>query len=160
MSHAHIHLILNHAPLFGLLGAMLLLLGGLLRKSPDVIRAGLLVAVATALVSIPAYFSGENAEESIEHLQGVNEVVMEEHEDAATWVLAASSVAGLVALAGLVLGRSNEQRLRTGATVTAVIAAVGIGIAGYVNNLGGQIRHPEITTGAAAQTSAADHDAD
>ncbi|MBU3741813.1 MAG: hypothetical protein FGM24_05955 [Candidatus Kapabacteria bacterium] len=160
MTPAHIHLVLNHAPLFGLLGAMLLLLGGLLRKSHDVIRAGLLVAVATAIVAVPAYFSGENAEESIEHMQGVNEQAMEEHEDAATWVLVASSAAGIVALAGFALGRSNEQHLRTGATAVALVAAVGIGIAGYVNNLGGQIRHPEISTGATAQAPAAEQDAD
>ena len=72
MSPAHIHLILNHAPLFGLLGALLLLLGGLIWKSRDVLRAGLIVAVATSLIGIPAYLTGEEAEESIEHVQGVS----------------------------------------------------------------------------------------
>ena len=160
MSHAHIHLILNHAPLFGLLGAMLLLLGGLLRKSPDVIRAGLLVAVVTSLIGIPAYLTGEKAEETIEHAQGVSHAAIDAHENAALGVLVATELAGVFALVGLFMGRTNDVHLRRGALLTTVVAALGFGWAAYVNNLGGQIRHPEITTGAAAQTSVADHDAD
>jgi hypothetical protein len=160
MSPAHFHLILNHAPLFGLLGAMLLLLGGLLRKSSDVVRAGLLVAIVTSLIGIPAYLTGESAEESIEHVQGISHDTLEAHEDAALGVLVATELAGVLSLVGLIMGRTNDVHLRRGALLTTVVAALGFGWAAYVNNLGGQIRHPEITTGAAAQAPTAEHKAD
>jgi hypothetical protein len=147
MSPAHIHLILNHAPLFGLLGALLLLLGGLIWKSRDVLRAGLIVAVATSLIGIPAYLTGEEAEESIEHVQGISHDAIEAHEDAALGVLVATELAGVLALVGLLMGRTNDVHLRRGALLTAVVAAIGFGWAGYVNNLGGQIRHTEISGG-------------
>ena len=147
MSPAHLHLLLNHAPLFGLLGALLLLLGGLIWKSRDVLRAGLLVAMAAAVITVPAYLTGEPAEEVVERIPGAQEAALEEHEDAAMSVLVAAIAAGLAGAAGFMVGRSDDQRLRTGAMATAVIAAVGIGLAGYVNNLGGQIRHTEISGG-------------
>lgn len=144
MQPAHVHLLLNHAPLFALIGALLLIVGALLRRSDAVVRAGLLMAVAGALITIPAYLSGEPAEEAVEHLQGVNEQAIEAHEDAAMFALIASSIAGVTALAGLYLGRTSERRLRQLAIVTAVVAVWGITVAARVNNLGGQIRHPEI----------------
>ena len=125
MSPAHLHLLLNHAPLFGLLGALLLLLGGLIWKSRDVLRAGLLVAVAVPVITVPAYLTGEPAGEVVARIPGVPDA----------------------GAAGFMVGRAAEQRRRTGAMATAVIAAVGIGLAGYVNNLGGQIRHTEISGG-------------
>lgn len=145
MQPAHIHLLLNHAPLFALIGALVLIVGALLRKSDAVIRAGMLIAIAGALVTIPAYLSGEGAEESVEHLQGVNEQAMEQHEDAAMFALISASVAGAVALTGLVVGRGNQRRLRQFAVATVVVAAWGISVAARVNNLGGEIRHPEIS---------------
>jgi hypothetical protein len=45
------------------------------------------------------------------------------------------------------MGRTNDVHLRRGALLTAVVAAIGFGWAGYVNNLGGQIRHTEISGG-------------
>ena len=155
MSPAHVHLLLNHAPLFGLLGALLLLLGGLIWKSRDVLRAGLLVAMATSLIGIPAYLTGEGAEEVIENVRGISHDAIEAHEDAALGVLVLTELAGVLALAGLLMGRTSDTQLRRGALLTAVVATVGFGWAAYVNNLGGQIRHTEISGGQQATTQQA-----
>ncbi|MBS1809969.1 MAG: hypothetical protein JST84_17545 [Acidobacteria bacterium] len=151
MNPAHWHLLLNHIPVIGTFLGVLLLLYGLARKSDEVKQASLGILVMAAVVAIPAFLTGEPAEEIAEHLPGVSHAVIERHEDIAKIALILMSLTGIIALVGLFL-RQRAQWLVPMALVFGLISA---GAMGYAANLGGQVRHTEIRSdGAAASTSA------
>ena len=149
MNAEHAHLILNHLPVVGVLLGFLLLLVALLRRSAESERVALGVLVVTAALAFPAYFSGTQAEDGVEHLAGVTEAVIEAHEEAAVAALVASGILGLAALAALAAGRGSRRRPAWLIVSVLVFGAVAVGLLGRAANLGGQIRHTEIRAGSA-----------
>lgn len=147
MNAAHVHLMLNHVPLFGAAAVSILFGVALVRRQQGVARAGLVLALLTALVTIVVYLTGEPAEELVENLPGISETVMETHEKIA--LVATLSVGGfaLVALYGLVAFRHGVSMGFT--RVLLVLSLVPLAAMAYTAYLGGQIRHSEIRPPAA-----------
>ena len=103
-----------------------------------------------ALVAIPVFLTGEPAEESVENLPGVSEAIIGQHEEAAElafWVMEALGVFSLFAF--FIKGEGGRKAV-VGATFALSLAT--FGLMAYTGYLGGQIRHTEIRSGAAAQT--------
>jgi uncharacterized membrane protein len=149
MTGAHLHLLLNHFPIIGTLIAVAVLAVGLLRKSADLTRAGLLMLVVVAILTLPTVLTGEPAEEMVEHMPGVTRDVIHTHEEAAETAAMIMYATGIAALAALVLG----WRGRTVRWLNAVVLLMGVvtfGLMARVGNLGGQVRHTEVRPGAAA----------
>jgi len=148
MNAAHVHLLLNHVPVLGSPFCLLVLLFGLLRKSDEVVRAGLLGLVLVALLTAPAYLSGEGAEDVVRPLAGVSTLLMAEHEAAALPAMLTVEGVGVLALAGLVIGR--RERRMPGRLLVTVIAgsALACALLARAANLGGQVHHPELRSGA------------
>lgn len=146
MSPAHIHPMLNHVPIIGLIFATLLLLYSLARKSTEVARASFLIYVLVALGTVAVYFSGHAAHEIIEGLPGVSKPTMEMHEDAALVSLTAILIVGIAALAGFIFVRSKpiSRKLAVLALVLSVLAGVSVA---YTSSLGGKIHHEEFRPG-------------
>ncbi len=143
MTAAHLHLLLNHAPLFGIAFGILGLAWALVRKNEHVGKAALGLLVLAGVLVLPVYLSGENAEDIVEDQVGVSNDAIEAHEDAALAAAIATGVVGAVALVLLVVFR--EKVLPRSATAMALVLALAAGVwIGYVANLGGQINHPEI----------------
>lgn len=144
MNPAHLHIILNHIPVIGIPFGTALLIWGFLRKSDEVKRAGLLVFVAIALVTIPTFFSGKAAEDMVEHLPGVSENLIEKHERAATIAIIATSVLGGLALLRLLV---PARFTAVGGPMSILVFVFSLGVSGWLartGHLGGQIRHSEI----------------
>ena len=149
MNAAHLHLLLNHAPIFGVLFALVLLGLGRLRASEELSRLGLLSLVVSALAALGAMLTGEPAEEAVEHLAGVTERAIHVHEEAAELAAVATYVGGAIALAALMFFRRRGLGPRL-ATLALVVALAAFGLMARTANLGGQIRHPEISGDVAA----------
>jgi uncharacterized membrane protein len=147
MNWAHIHLLLNHLPLVGTIFGVLLLLLALLRKSEELKRVSLGIFVLTALLALPVYFTGEPAEKVVEYLPGVEEPLIERHENTALFALLMAGGAGVVALAGLILFRRAEKLPGWIVAATLVLSLATSGLMGWTANLGGQIRHTEVRDG-------------
>jgi hypothetical protein len=144
MNPAHLHIILNHIPVLGIPFGVALLIWGFLRKSDEVRKAALLVFVAVALVTIPTFFTGKAAEDMVEHLPGVSEDLIENHERAATIAIIATSVLGGLALIRLL---TPARFAAIGAPMSILVFVFALGVSGWLartGHLGGQIRHPEI----------------
>jgi hypothetical protein len=135
---------LNHLPVIGSIFGALLLLFALLRKSEELERVSFGVFVFTALLALPVYFTGEPASEVVEHLPGVAESLIEEHEDAALFALLMAGATGVVALAGLILFRRAERLPRRIVGAVLVLSLATSGLMGWTANRGGRIRHTEI----------------
>ncbi len=65
MNAAHWHLILNHIPLIGIGFVILLMIIALARKSQELKNVALIFTVIVALWGIPAYLTGEPAEDIV-----------------------------------------------------------------------------------------------
>lgn len=166
MNGPQMHLVLNHLPVVGLALGALALLGSFLLRRPEAMRLSLVILVVTGLATVPAFLTGEPAEDGVEHWAGVSKGSIHEHEEAAEIGLVAGIVAAALALAALV-GSARKPALATPLTALALVASLGAaGVMGWVAHLGGLVRHPEISStaapagGAAPSATAPDHDDD
>ncbi len=147
MNSAHLHLLLNHAPVLGTIFGAGLLVFAVWKKSQEETKAALGFLVVAGLLTVPAYLTGEPAEGVVGSLPGVSQSVIEQHEEAATIAFVAVAVLGVGALIGLVLFRKGKAvPLWFGYVVLAASLLVG-GLMAWTANLGGQVRHTEIRSG-------------
>ena len=161
MNPVHLHLMLNHVPVLGSVFGLLLLGAALLRKSRELQKVSLAVCVIAAAVAIPVYFTGEPAEERIEHLPGVAKAIIEEHEEAAVVALASILALGAVAAAGLIVFRGQRSIPRWFVNASLIMALVTVGLMLRTANLGGKVRHTEIRGDVSSeQASVRSHDSE
>lgn len=152
MNAAHIHLMLNHIPLFGAAAVTILFVVAMVRRQQGVARAGLVLALLTALVTTVVYLTGEPAEELVENLPGISETVMETHEEIALFATLAVGGFALVALYSLLAFRHGVSMGFT--KVLLVLSLVPLATMAYTAYLGGQIRHSEIRPAAVGDPGA------
>lgn len=144
MNWAHIHLMSNHFPVVGLVFGTLLLFLALLRKSEELKRVSFGIFILIALITFLVYFSGEPAEEIVEHLPGVKESIIEQHEEIALVSLIFIEILGIMAAAGLFLSLRSTSKMKWLVTALFILSIVSGGLIIWTANLGGQIRHTEI----------------
>ncbi|MCL6536304.1 MAG: hypothetical protein K6U77_09560 [Armatimonadetes bacterium] len=158
MNGAQLHLMLNHLPVMGALFSLLLLGWSLIRRSAEVQKLALAVALLAGLSSVPAYLTGEPAEEVIEHMAGVDEAYIDEHESMGKFALWCGVALGVAAGAALAAGVKNPRWLSAGTAITLLASVLVFGVMGYTAHLGGQIRHPEIRHGGMQATLSEPHE--
>ena len=144
MNAAHWHLVLNHIPLIGIGFVALLMVIAFLRKSSELVSVSMVLAVVVALFAIPAYLTGEPAEEVVENTPGISENLIEEHEEAAEKAFILVEAVGGLALIGLIARRFSRNLGNTLAVATLAGLLAGGGLVAYTANLGGKIHHQEI----------------
>jgi uncharacterized membrane protein len=145
MNGAHLHLALNHLPIFAIVFAIGFLAWGLVRRHPVILRSGLLLAAIAAVGAGGAFLTGEPAEEVIEDQPGIVKERIHDHEEAADFGLWVTVAAGVVALGVLWQSRGRTEGPATGAaTVALVLALLALAALGRTAWLGGEISHPEL----------------
>lgn len=148
MNQAHLHLLLNHLPILGVLFGLLIMASGFFLKNNSVKRTALGLFVLSGLFAIPAYLTGEGAEEVVESLPGVTENLIEAHEDLANIFLWMVGALGLFSLATFYADFKSNKMAPT-LFVISFVAAIGTMVfAQQVGTSGGEIRHTEIRSGA------------
>ncbi len=151
MNAALLHLTFNHVPVIGLIFSLAVLIIGRWLRSDTTQRVGLWMLLATALFAIPAFLTGEPAEDIAQKFPGVEKAFIEEHEDAAGMALGSAIAAGLAAV--VVLFVSRKRTIPAWGLVTAlVLSLVSAGGMAWTAHLGGLIRHPEIRSATAPPT--------
>lgn len=161
MNATHLHLLITHLPIVAsILGALVLFQGIYARSLPTKIAAYNIFVLAAIGAAI-AYFTGESAEESVEHMQGIAKNAIDEHEDFAVITFISLLVLGVASLAGIYLSLKKSPLSRSTALGILFISLISFGLAARTGYLGGQIRHTEIgSTAAAAQQNAAETEDD
>jgi uncharacterized membrane protein len=148
MNWAHVHLLINHFPVIGVLGAILLLVYSLVRKSEEVTMVSFGLFVLIALITLAVFFTGEAAEDVVKNLPGVTETYIGRHEEMAEPALVLIEALGVMALVGLFLLRRSGSIPRWVVVMVLVMSLAAAAVVGLTANLGGQIRHTEIRDGA------------
>ncbi len=140
----HLHLILNHAPLyFALIGAVLLAIDA--RYPTRVMRmTAYALLIAGAFAAIATFATGTLAEERLEDLPGAAHAFLEPHEDAGRATLIACLLAGVAALTAALREARGAAPSAVLRTIAIVLAFAAFAIGGYAALLGGEIGHPEI----------------
>jgi uncharacterized membrane protein len=143
----------NHLPLFAALFAGALLAVGLLRRHKPLTDAGLVLAVVAGLGAFAAAQTGERAEGIVEPLPGVTEASIENHEEAAEAAMFTAIALGVLALAALAIPARMGRAKRAATLGSLVFAVAAFALVGRAANLGGMIRHTEISGGGSAALS-------
>lgn len=144
MSGAHLHLLLNHFPIAGLLFSILILALGLWRGNTGFIRAGLLISAISGVLALATYLTGEPAEKVIEHLPGFLENLVEEHEEAAWYAVWTMGFTGLASATALFLSVKKGRIPKPLMILVVILSLFTFTVIARTNYLGGQISHSEI----------------
>lgn len=147
MNNAHIHLMVNHFPMLFPVAGILLFMAGYLLKSDITKRMAYFIFICGALLTIPAFISGEGAEEVLEQIPGVTEQSMHNHEEFAEKFALLSYLLGGISLTGLWLNYKKHGSSGLISIVTLLLAIAVLIVAKLTGTSGGEIRHSEIRSG-------------
>jgi uncharacterized membrane protein len=140
MDSTYFHLVLTHFPIIGTMFGAVLLGYGIYSENDLFKKAGLITFMATALVGIPAFLTGDGAAETLKQLKTIPQNLIDNHEELgekAIWVIEAL---GLLSLIGLFLDYKKNQRFRTACVVILVFSIMTFVLMIFVGYTGGRIR--------------------
>ena len=158
-----LHLSINHFPIvLSIVGALAALVAFVTRRRAALLYA-LVTMVAAGLTSYPAQFTGEYAEEAVEHRWYVDESAIHAHEEAgerATWILIAGGVAAAIGMYVVLRAPREATPSALLLTLMLVLSVSGAVAAGYTGWQGGKIvsRNERLGAGSAPSDSASLHD--
>jgi hypothetical protein len=146
MNFAHLHLLFNHVPVIGVIVGYGLFLTSFVGrgKNEDLRRGSLIVFVAIALLTVPAFLSGVGAQQMLKLQPGISNALMDRHEGAALLAFWFVEATGVFALVGLWQSQGASKPARWTTVGVAVLALVTVALLTRVGNTGGDIRHPEV----------------
>jgi hypothetical protein len=143
----YIHVVLNHLPIYGtMLGALALAISLILRSRAAQITALILTLIAGAS-AYPVFVTGQRAYKTI---RGVSDDAgadwLDEHMDRAEKTIGVFYFLAALAIAGLLVPIKWPKSAFPLAALTLVVAILCSGIAVYIAQPGGRVRHPEFRT--------------
>jgi len=153
MYSAHYHLLLNHWPILGTIIALGLFLVAIFANQESLKQISLVLIVFLALMSIPAYMSGNAAQQALKDAPDLSMTMVENHQGAAFISLLFMELTGGLALLGLwrysIPRKKGYPGARLSVGVTGIVLlflVTTVAMMGITGNTGGNIRHPEIVT--------------
>ncbi len=158
MNEAHFHLTVNHLPIIIPIVGFLILVGGMILKSDIIKRTAYAVFFLGALTTIPAFASGEGAEEMVEHMEGVTHHIIHEHEEAAESFALLSYALGLLSLLALWANWKKKSIANSAQYVILVLSLAVLYTGKKTGTTGGEVRHTEIRSGGTSTNSSMEHD--
>jgi len=159
MNDAHLHLLFNHLPIIIPIVGLLVLFVNIIVRSEIVQRVGYLILILGAIATVPAFFTGEGAEEIVENLEGITHDIIHEHEEVAETFAILSYILGGLSLLGL---WANLKRKSFSLWLGYAIFAYGFVVLVFAQQTGvtgGEIRHTEIRKGAVIPQESGDVEA-
>ena len=144
INSAHWHLLLNHFPIILSVIGTGFIVASFIFKKQHLKFASLLLIILAAAFTIPAFATGEPAEEQVEGIAGITDVAIEEHEEIAEKGRMIIFITGGLALITLLLLHYKKKAVQAFMIITLIGSAASAGILSYVGYTGGEIRHSEI----------------
>jgi uncharacterized membrane protein len=146
MNLTHLHLLLNHFPIIGTLIGSSIILCGIIKNQQQAKSIGATIFFVMAIIAIPVFLTGEPAEETVEHLQGISKSIIHDHEEAAELALWIMEIAGLFALVSLFFQYKKSSIANNLFIITFVLTLISFAFMARTGYLGGQIRHTELSS--------------
>jgi hypothetical protein len=140
----YLHVMLNHLPIYGtMLAALALAISLILRSRAAQITALILTVIAGAS-AYPVLVTGQRAYKAIRGMaDDAGADVLDEHMDRAEKTIGVFYFLAALAIAGLLVPIKWPKSAVPLAALTLVVAIFCSGIAVYIAQPGGRVRHPE-----------------
>lgn len=146
MDATHLHLILTHFPIVGTIIGIGIMAYGLFSKNDAIKKVALVTFVLMAILTIPVFLTGEEAEETVENIAGVSEQIIENHEELAAIAIWFMGILGVLSLITFFAIFKKWGFAKILSIITLIVSLGTFGIFAQVGNTGGEIRHSEIRT--------------
>jgi len=146
MDATHLHLVLSHFPIIGTIIGVGILAYGQFFKNTEIQKVALATFILMAILTIPVFLTGEESEETVEHIAGISEQLIENHEELAEKAIWLMGLLGGLSLISFYAVIKKLSFAKTMTLITLVVSLATFGLFAQVGNLGGQIRHSEIRT--------------
>ncbi|NOR29066.1 MAG: hypothetical protein GQ540_11120 [Lutibacter sp.] len=144
MDATHLHLMLTHFPIVGTILGIGILIYGQFSKKNEIKKVAFAIFILMSLLTIPVYLTGDGAEETVEHIAGVSENLIERHEEFAENAIVFMAFLGILSLLSFIAIVRKYSFEKTATIVALSVSVVTFAVFVQVGNLGGQIRHSEI----------------
>jgi uncharacterized membrane protein len=138
---AYLHLLSNHVPILGSLFGVLLLVVALVKPNFNTTLSAYLILLVSGIGGIVAYFTGEPAEESVEHVPGISHKLIHVHEEMAENALIFVFLLTAAAVVGLWAERAQWKNAKNIERFTLVVGIIAFILFAFTGYLGGHIRH-------------------
>jgi uncharacterized membrane protein len=138
---AYLHLLSNHFPILGSLFGVLLLVVALVKPNLNTTLSAYLILLVSGIGGFVAYFTGEPAEESIEHVPGISHKLIHVHEEMAENALIFVFLLTAAAVVGLWAERAQWNSAKKIERFTLVVGIIAFILFAFTGYLGGHIRH-------------------
>src|SRR4051812_19409615 len=153
LNPTHLHLMITHLSIFGSILGALVLIFGMIMKSPHTRTAAFLLFIVTGLSSFIADSTGGAASHTVKHIAGISKAAVKEHHLAAQFGLISLYILGGASLLALIYIQVKKPVKTTAINwIVLVIALWSFSVTARTGYLGGKIRHTEIDAPAADST--------
>ena len=140
---AHLHLLVNHLPIFLPLFGLIILIIGIVFKSEIVKRVSLAMFVFAGLFAFIASSTGEGAEEIVEELKRSHDLI-HEHEEAAETFALLSYVLAIFSIVAFWFNWKKHPFKDLSMYIALLISVIVIYFSYPTGQTGGEITHPEV----------------
>ncbi|MBS7788194.1 hypothetical protein KIH23_12880 [Flavobacterium sp. CYK-55] len=158
MNEAHWHLAVNHLPIILPIAGLIVLICSLIFKSDAVRKSAYVLLIIAALTAAVSMKTGEEAEELVEHMAGIEHSMIHEHEEAAEGFAVLMYILGVVSIVGIWAEVKKATWGKWVIYLVLVLSVVAIYMARITGTTGGEVRHTEIRAGFAPQAEADEHE--
>ena len=140
----YIHVVLNHLPIYGtILGALALAISLILRSRAAQITA-LTITLLAGASAYPVLVTGQRAYKAIRSMaDDTGAEALDEHMDRAEKTIGVFYFLTALAIAGLIVPIKWPKTSLPLSAVTLGVALICCGLAVYIAQVGGRVRHPE-----------------
>lgn len=144
MNDAHLHMVVNHFPIIGVIFGLGILITGIVLKNNTIKNVSYILFVVAALFAAASMYTGEGAEEIVEDLPNVGHKIIHEHEEMAEKLAIVLYILGAFSLVGFYLNFKKHTKANLVSYVVLVIALIAVFLGQQTGTTGGEIRHTEI----------------
>ncbi len=144
MNEAHLHMVVNHFPIIGIIFGLGILITGIVLKNNSVKTVAYVLFIVAAIFAALSMGTGEGAEELVEDMPTIGKQIIHEHEENAETFALVLYVLGGLSLLTLFFNVKKMVYEKYTTIAIVIIAAIGVFLAKEVGTSGGEIRHTEI----------------
>lgn len=144
MNDAHLHMVVNHFPIIGIILGFGILVTGIYLKNNSVKNTAYCLFIVGAFFAAVSMETGEGAEEIAENLPSVTDQIIEKHEELAEKLAIVLYALGVISIIGLFLNYKNHSKAIFVSYLAVLVAIAGIFLGKQTGTSGGEIRHTEI----------------
>ena len=144
MNDAHLHMVVNHFPIIGIILGLGILIIGFLLKNSTVANTAYGIFIVAAIFAAVSMGTGDGAEDMVKDFPNIGKNIIHEHEEIAEKLALVLYFLGVISLVGIYVNIKNHYKATLISIIAIAVAIVGVFFAQQTGTTGGEIRHTEI----------------